>query len=397
MNTNLRSLMCRFCLVLLLFCAFPVILHAQEKFQITHGPYLQALDETSVSILWTTNKTAISWVELAPEDSSHFYHVERPKYFATQHGLKIKDTVHHVQLEGLQPGTTYRYRIFSQEVKSHEWVNVEYGRVAATQVFRTQPLRFTTADPNATKTSFAMINDIHGKNDVMKKLLDQVDFAKNDLVFFNGDMANQFLDQRQVFEAFMDSAVHLFASQHPMFYARGNHETRGPFADKIGHYFPSKSGELYYVLRRGPVCFVVLDSGEDKPDTDIEYSGIANFDEYRSKQAAWLKEALKRPEYVEAPYKVIICHIPPIEGWHGAAEVITKFVPLLNAAGAQIMLSGHLHRHIKLDADPSTHFPVLVNSNTAIVKAKADNQQLQIEVFGQDGKRVDSITVYPQR
>src|SRR5690606_11752660 len=116
-----------------------------------------------------------------------------------------------------------------------------------------------------------------------------------------------------------------------------------PFADKIAAYFPTKSGNLYYLLRRGPVCFVVLDSGEDKPDSDIEYSGIVNFDEYRTKQAEWLKEALRQSEYVNAPYKVVICHMPPLEGWHGADEVIGKFVPLLNAAGAQIMLSGHLH------------------------------------------------------
>ncbi len=377
---------------------FPLLLFAQERFQITHGPYLQALDEAGVSIVWTTNKTAISWVELAPEDGSHFYRKERPKYFATQYGFKTKDTVHHVRLNGLQPGTTYRYRIFSQEVKSHEWVNVEYGRVAATQVYRKDPLRFTTAAPNAKTTTFAMINDIHAKNDVMKKLLSQVDFEKNDLVFFNGDMDNQFMSEKQTFESFMDTAIEMFASQYPMYYARGNHETRGPFADKIAAYFPTKSGNLYYLLRRGPVCFVVLDSGEDKPDSDIEYSGIVNFDEYRTKQAEWLKEALKQSEYVNAPYKVVICHMPPMEGWHGADEVIEKFVPLLNAAGAQIMLSGHLHRHINVPPNSKSHaFPVLVNSNTSIVKAKADEKQLQIEVFDQEGKKVDSIYIQPQQ
>lgn len=122
-------------LTLLFSTVFPVLLFAQERFQITHGLYLQALDETGVSIVWTTNKTAISWVELAPEDGSHFYPKERPKYFASAHGFKTNGTEHHVRLEGPQPGTNYRYRTFSQEVKSNEWVNVEYGRVAATQVF----------------------------------------------------------------------------------------------------------------------------------------------------------------------------------------------------------------------------------------------------------------------
>ncbi|HMR19722.1 MAG TPA: metallophosphoesterase family protein [Sphingobacterium sp.] len=384
-------------LTLLFATVLPVLLFAQERFQITHGPYLQALDETSVSIIWTTNRIGISWVELAPEDGSHFYRTERPKYFATDQGFKIKDTLHHVRIDGLQPGTTYRYRVFSQEVLSHQWVTVEYGRVAATQVYRNAPLSFTTANPNAKTTTFAMINDIHDKNDVMKKLLAQVDFKNNDLILFNGDMASHFLSEQKMFEGFMDTAVELFASQYPMYYARGNHETRGPFAEKFKHYFPSKSGELYYLLRRGPVCFVVLDSGEDKPDSDIEYSGLADFDVYRTQQAAWLKEALKRPEYVDAPYKVVICHIPPFESWHGAADVTEKFVPLLNEAGAQIMLSGHLHRHVNAPANPNTHaFPVLVNPNTGILKAKADDTQLLIEIFDTEGKKIDSINIKPK-
>jgi len=50
---------------------------AQEPFIIQHGPYLQHLDENGVSIVFTTNRTGIAWVELAPDDSTHFYLTER--------------------------------------------------------------------------------------------------------------------------------------------------------------------------------------------------------------------------------------------------------------------------------------------------------------------------------
>ena len=33
---------------------------------------------------------------------------------------------------------------------------------------------------------------------------------------------------------------------------------------------------LYYAFRQGPVYCIVLDTGEDKPDSDIEYAGIPN-------------------------------------------------------------------------------------------------------------------------
>ncbi|WP_333864813.1 metallophosphoesterase family protein, partial [Chitinophaga sp.] len=140
------------------------------------------------------------------------------------------------------------------------------------------------------------------------------------------------------------------------------------------------------------------DTGEDKPDSDIEYTGIADYDAYRTLQATWLKEALQRPEYTEAPYKVVIAHIPPFGGWHGEEEVLEKFVPLLNQAGAQVMLSGHLHRNVKkLPQAGAWQFPVLVNSNTSIVKAKADASQLQIEVFDLSGKKIDEVKLKPAK
>lgn len=394
--TFLKSYMRNAEALLLMFWAIPFFSVAQDGFFITHGPYIQALDESSVSILWTTNKPGISWVELAPDDSTHFYREERRRFFAVSDGIKVIDTLHHVRLEGLQPGTGYRYRVYSHEVKSHRWGTIEYGRIAATQVYRAKPLFFKTSDPVAETVSFAVINDIHGNNELMERLLDQVDFAENDLIFFNGDMASFFLDETQLFADFMDTSVKRFAAEHPMYYVRGNHETRGPFAGKYASYFPTVSGKSYYLLRRGPVCFVVLDSGEDKPDSDIEYSNVAAFDDYRTVQAAWLKEIVQLAEYREAPYKVIICHMPPFGGWHGEQEVATKFVPVLNEANAQVMLSGHLHRHLKrLPGNEGHVFPVLVNSNQAIIRAKADSLRLQIEVCGPNGEHIDSMTIYP--
>src|SRR5690554_5824794 len=104
---------------------------SQTKFQITHGPYLQALHDTGVTIVWTTDKDAIGWVELAPDDGSHFYKQARPKYFASTHGFKDVSSLHKVTLRGLAPGTTYRYRVYAQEVTSHVGTNVTYGNVAA--------------------------------------------------------------------------------------------------------------------------------------------------------------------------------------------------------------------------------------------------------------------------
>ncbi|WP_109699645.1 purple acid phosphatase family protein [Chitinophaga deserti] len=386
---------------LLFLCVFvcaPLLAVCQEAFKITHGPYLQALGETGVNIVFTTNKKAMAWVELAPADGSHFYAQERQKIFASEHGNKTETTVHNVRIEGLKPATKYRYRIYAQEVLSHESYIVKYGNIAASAAYRAELPTFTTSDPKATSTQFAIVNDIHQQNDVLKKLLGQVDWQANKLVFFNGDMQNNSRNEAQIFSSYMDTAISIFASQVPMYYARGNHESRGEFANEFPRYFPTANGKLYYLLRSGPVCFVVLDTGEDKPDSDIEYSGTADYDAYRTQQAEWLKEALKQPEYTTAPYKVVVAHIPPFGGWHGEMEVAQKFVPILNAAGAQIMLSGHLHRNVKRAPEANAwQFPVLVNSNTSIIRARADEKQLQIEVYDLEGKKIDAVTIQPSK
>lgn len=369
-----------------------------QSIKITHGPYLQGLHDAGVTIVWTTDSLSIGWVELAPDDSSHFYQKERPKFFASNHGFKNISKVHKVTLKGLKPGTNYRYRVYSQEVLSHVGAKVKYGNVAATAVYQRQPLRFKTAPVTQDEVVFGVINDVHGRNEVMEKLLGNLDFKKTDLVFFNGDMANDLRSEEQMFTDFMDTGVKVFASEIPMYYARGNHETRGQYASPFPDYFVTTTGQLYYLVRRGPICFVVLDCGEDKPDSDIEYSGIVNMDSYRTEQAEWLKEALKHPDYVNAPYKVVICHMPPFGGWHGEREIAEKFVPLLNAAGAQIMISGHLHRHMKVPATTDNHkFPVLVNSNNNMLRAKADAKRLLIEVVDQQGKVTDSMELQPTK
>src|SRR5690606_23489084 len=128
---------------------------SQTEFQITHGPYLQALHDAGVTIVWTTDKDAIGWVELAPDDSTHFYKQERPKYFASTHGFKDISRLHKVTLRGLEPATTYRYRVYAQEVTSHRGTNVMYGNITATGVYRQAPLSFTTSTPGQQQVSFA--------------------------------------------------------------------------------------------------------------------------------------------------------------------------------------------------------------------------------------------------
>ena len=374
--------------VLITFSAY-----AQDDIKITHAPYLQNLGENEVTIVWTANKPSIGWVELAPDDGTHYYQTERPKFFNAKNGIKLTSTVHSVHLTGLKPGTRYRYRVYSQEVLSHVGWRVIYGNVAATSVYGKQPLTFLTSDHSRQSVNFAMVNDIHGKNDLLEKLISHCDLKKTDMFLFNGDMVSIFNNEKEIFEGFMDKATELFASEIPMYYTRGNHETRGSFAIAFQDYFSPKQEHIYYMFRQGPVCFVILDSGEDKPDSDLEYAGITVYDQYRTEQAEWLKKVLESKEYKEAPFKVVVCHMPPFGGWHGEQEVAEKFIPLLNNAGVDIMLCGHLHRYMRNEPKDGVRFPVIVNSNNTVLKAEAGAKELNIRILDMEGKEVDKLTI----
>lgn len=380
---------------LLLLCVLllSVSVYAQEGIKLAHGPYLQNMGPDEVTVVWLSDKPSVGWVELAPDDGSNFYATERPRFFDAKNGVKNTSTIHTVKLKGLNSGTSYRYRVFAQEVLSHIGHKIVYGDYAATNVYSKKPLVFRTSDPTNQTISFAMVNDIHGNNGLLENLVSKCDLKKTDFIIFNGDMVSVFNEENHIFNGFMDKATALFASEIPMYYTRGNHETRGAFATEFQRYFSPKEENIYYTFRQGPVCFVILDTGEDKPDSDIEYAGITVYDEYRSEQAEWLRQVLNSKEYKEAPFKVIVAHIPPIGGWHGNLEVENKFMPLLREAKPDLMLCGHLHRFVHQKATAETPFPIIVNSNTAVLKAAANSEELDVQVIDTEGKVLDRFSV----
>ena len=380
----------------LICLCFTVLSFAQNRIAIKHGPYLQNLKETEVTIVWVASKPSIGWVELAPDDNSNYYHQERPKHFNTTNGVKNTALLHSVKITGLTPGTKYRYRIYSQEVLDHQSWEIIYGRIAATSVYGANPLSFTTNDRNKPETSFIMINDIHSRAEDIRPMMNVSDYKNTDMVIFNGDMASHLIDESTLFVGYMDSSINIFAKEIPMYYARGNHETRGPFATYFQNYFSPREPYLYYLVRQGPVCFIILDTGEDKPDSDIEYSGITDYDNYRTEQARWLKEAIKSKDYTEAKFKVVIAHMPPNTGrglWHGQQEVLDKFVPILNEANVDVMLCAHTHRYSKSEPDSNIKFPIVINAHRTALKGITKDNQLELVIKELDGKVVDRVVI----
>ena len=363
-----------------------------QDFKITHGPWLCDLTSDGVTVVWATSKPALSWVEVAEDDGRSFYAAEHTRHYETVAGRKqAHKTLHAVRLNNLRPGTKYCYRIFSQEVL--EWKhgdNVLYGRTVASNVYKRAPFRFRTFPATGTDCSFVILNDIHGRADDMTELCREINFGKHDFVMLNGDMSSSIENEEQLFRDFIDASVNLYASETPILYNRGNHETRGVFADSLGDYFPGRDGRFYGIYRYGDVCILLLDCGEDKPDDHAEYNGLADYDAYRAEECAWLKKAVRSEEFLTASARIVLLHIPPAAGaWHGSVHLNELFVPVLNEAGIDLMLCGHDHRYSFHPAgERDAKFPIVVNDNRSCVRCDVADSLIRVRIAGPRDKTV---------
>ena len=379
------------CLLFSLMLLFSV---GAKAIKVTHGPWICDMDSTGTTIVWVTDVPGMSWVEIAPDSADHFYGRARQRYYDVLAGRKVlTDSVHRVRIEGLKPDTKYRYRVFTQEVaewRYDDWVTL--GKTACTDVWRGKPHEFKTFPAKPREVTFLVLNDIHERAQFMKDLCKNVDFKKLDFVLLNGDMSNRLRNQQHMMEAYLDTCVRMFATHTPLFFNRGNHELRGQFADYLYRYFPTNNGKYYRVQHVAGIDFLFIDTGEDKPDEDIEYSGIVNYDQYREEEARWLR-GLRESKQVGKHPLIVFSHIPPtLQKWHGPYHLQKTLMPELNKMNVSVMLSAHLHAFGYQEPNEVINFPNLVNSNNTYLLCRIANGKMEVDYVGLKGKDKKHLT-----
>ena len=359
------------------------------KVKLTGGPYLQNVTETSFTVVWTTDMDAVSWVEIAPDDDTHFYNVERPKFYDTRGlGRRPITKLHKVTVTGLEPGTTYRYRVLVNGVVSAE----NRDHIAFTAGWGNEVRRnlttVTTLSKEYDEVKFAMVNDMHECDSVFRSLFPDSKH-KYDFVCFNGDMTSANDAEEGIMQNYLKSASELFGSWTPIMFVRGNHEYRGNAALRWLEYLETPTGKTYYSHSYGDHFFLFLDGGEDKHDTDIRNLGIMITEDYVKQEAEWLKEVVRSEEFLRAKTRVVFCHMDPNDnGWHGQATISKYLVPILNEAGIDVMLCGHIHKfkYDKPGTTSSANFPVICNPNRKRMDASVKADNIRLEIY--DGDKV---------
>ena len=82
----------------------------------------------------------------------------------------------------------------------------------------------------------------------------------------------------------------------PVVFSRGNHDTRGIFAEKIADHTPCQDGRSYYSFRLGNIWGLVLDCGEDKDDSHAEYGNTVCCHAFRKQETRFIKKIIENAE-----------------------------------------------------------------------------------------------------
>lgn len=387
------------------FCAialFSVVLSAQSHsarpepgaaenvpFAITTGPFLQQQSGDSVGVLWTTSRNADGVVEFSCGSSP------AQRLFASQHGLvDANSRVHRVTVPMPKAGTRCTYRAISREILKFEPYKVTFGQTAASVE---HPLFGARRD-----ISMAVLNDIHEHFDLFPKLL-SASGGKFDVVALNGDMFSALQRESQLL-ALLAAASDSFAAESPTVFVRGNHETRGAFARELPTYLSQSDARFYYSFNAGPVHFVVLDTGEDKVDSHWAYSGLADFDSYRSEQAEWLKQDVRSAAFLKAKYRVVLAHMDfpfatgsPDE--HGVNDALAKFGPVLDKAGIDLFVTAHAHKWSISKPDAARKYCVIRGGgpeSPTLIHVAAGEKTLNADLLDSKGELLGSCAAPPR-
>lgn len=365
--------------------------------KIVAGPYIQACSDTEFTVVWQTDSDALSWVEIAPNDGTHFYNTARKQYFQTIHGRRPIGRWHKVTVDGLEPNTIYRYRVLHKGITTNQGnKRVRYTESKGSNVYRRQPYSVRTLGSDEKTTRFAIGNDFHDKPELISQLFskDVITPAAYDFVLYNGDMVSSFESEERLVSSVITPSVAQFATEVPLFFSRGNHETRGAEATTYSDYFPTTTGAPYYTFSDGPALFIVLDGGEDKPDSDIEYHDLVRYDTYREKEVKWLKSVVESEQFKAATVKIVIIHIPPkSSGWHGEAEIARLFVPILNQAGIDAMFCGHIHKYRFSEANDPTYgcnFPIVCLPNRVRADIEVSKEKIAYTITTAEGNTTNN-------
>lgn len=365
-----------------------------DDFLFRGTPAVFAPTRESLVIAFPLHRAALVWVEygetekLGETANSDLYGI-----------VPHDDQVVKVRLRNLLPGKRYHWRGVARPL--------EGGKEIHTRIYRSN-----TLPDVAPAVHFTVWNDTHDHEGTIQAL-HHSRREEDDFLFWNGDLSNNVEDRALLPELYVSPKKVDLAEGPPILLSRGNHDVRGVWANKMTDYVDFPRGRPFYSFRTGPVAVLVLDTGEDKPDSHFSFGGVAAFEPLIREQAEWLESEIQKPGICDAPYRIVFCHIPlrwidesPIDYDQGGYDAYSlrgrnAWTGALKRWGAQVVISGHTHESVWMPPTEEFPFGQLIGggpkmNNATVIRGDADagNLTLRLESL-QTGKTLEKIVLNP--
>ncbi len=353
---------------------------ADGEFSFVVPAYLQNQTETGISIFTILSKDAFAWLEILDNTGN----VQKKIYQSEDGMINANTDFFHFTIEDAP--RSFRYRIKAKEIQKFDPYKIVYGQEIETAIFEAK-----LAKSNQEQIRCLVYNDVHEEKSSYRDLIPRQDISPYDFFVLNGDSFHYVTNQQDITEKLL-KPIEFFATGKPFIMNRGNHETRGSFARNFKRYFGYPGNKYYQAFKRGPIFWIMLDSGEDKPDNHEVYAGTVDYDNYRKEQAQWLEKVLQSKERKRAQHTVVISHIPIFhsDDWHGTLNNRACFHPLFQKYKIDAMISGHTHQYGYYPADKDHNYPVFIGGGPkvgkrTIIDVAGNNKSLNIRMTRDDG------------
>ncbi len=289
-----------------------------KPFKITSDPLV--IDNGSCySIVFSTNDNGTAYVEYTFEGKEF-------KVFDNTGGRLNSDSKIHsisVPYEHLQNNT---YTVSSTRIIEEFSYGSRRGKTVSSPEYN---FAYNSGD----EQTWLVISDWHTMLEDAYKAINYLS-EDYDAVILLGDASPGVDFEEQVISNTVEFGGKVSGGTKPVLYVRGNHETRGSYAKEL----PVALGleQFYYTADIGPYSFVVLDSGEDKDDSHIEYGGMNDYNTYRADMINWLKGVETKNNKV-----IALSHSWEISGVE--EELSVTGWSELDRLSTRLLLSGHEH------------------------------------------------------
>jgi predicted phosphodiesterase len=278
-------------------------------------PYLHGVTRSGVTISWQTTVPTLGSVDIIGESNQ----------VLSSFGSSSTGPHHEVLIHGLEPDTSYRYRVHAEPTEPEPAAD---GSIPS--VLSSEALEFTTAPTHDSSFSFLFYGDSRMGVEIHRPLAEMMladhEEHGSNVVLHAGDLVTTGYTWDLWQDRFFAPA-HPLISRVPIYPSVGNHEVN----QKLYYdYFDLPNNESWYHFRYGIADFYAL-------NTNVDYGP-------ESKQYAWFEQALAAST---APWKIAFFHHPPYACATGRKpgdkQVQEHLVPLLEKYGVDLVLLGHDH------------------------------------------------------